>query len=202
MVQSLVEYGNSVRIHPISLEMKDRSQGQCFRYSLSTVYGRIRRQCPHPSRLLETKDRSQGRRSRYSSSTFYGMDLLYNSSWKFHQLAARQLLSGQLVRYRYGKGRQYGPSITYKITPAGSLTSSQQGEPPCWASPLACCLTGYYHLLEYLLNAHAYTQSLVDQGSGSVLAFNGLPMYYTNCIFFNTAHMYLYEFAAKFNVIL
>jgi hypothetical protein len=35
----------------------------------------------------------------------------YSSSWKFHQLAAGQLLSGQPVLY--GKGRQYGLSITY-----------------------------------------------------------------------------------------
>jgi hypothetical protein len=42
--------------------------------------------------------------------------LLYNSSWKSHQLAAGLLLSGQLVRY--GKGRRYGSSIKYKITPA------------------------------------------------------------------------------------
>ncbi len=34
----------------------------------------------------------------------------YYSSWKFHQLAAGQLLSGQSVRY--GKERRYGPSIT------------------------------------------------------------------------------------------
>ncbi len=41
------------------------------------------------------------------------------SSWKFHQLAAGQLLSGQPVRY--GKGRRYGRSIIYKITPAGKV---------------------------------------------------------------------------------
>jgi hypothetical protein len=35
--------------------------------------------------------------------------LLYSSSWKFHQLAAGQLLSEQPVRY--GTGRRYGPSI-------------------------------------------------------------------------------------------
>jgi hypothetical protein len=29
------------------------------------------------------------------------------------------------------------PSITYNITPAGSLPSSQPGGPPCWTSPLA-----------------------------------------------------------------
>jgi len=61
--------------------------------------------------------------------------LLFNSSWKFYQLAAGQLLSGQPERY--GKDRRYGPSIMYKITPAGSLSSSQQGGPPCWTSPLA-----------------------------------------------------------------
>ncbi len=66
--------------------------------------------------------------------------LLYNNSWKFHQLAARQLLSGQPVLY--GKGRRYGPSITYKITPAGPLSSSQPGGPPCWASPLVFGLIG------------------------------------------------------------
>ncbi len=65
--------------------------------------------------------------------------VLYNSSWKFHQLAAGQLLSRQPVRY--GKGRQYGPSIKYKITPA----SSCPGRPPCWASPLAFGLTAYLH---------------------------------------------------------
>jgi hypothetical protein len=69
-----------------------------------------------------------------------GIQLLYNNSWKFHQLAAMQLLSGQPVRY--GKGRWYCPSITYKITPAGSLFSSQQGGPSCWASPLAFGLIG------------------------------------------------------------
>ncbi len=59
---------------------------------------------------------------------------------KFHQLAAGQLLSAQPVLY--GKGRQYGPKITYKITPAGSLSSSQPGGPPCWASPLSFGLIG------------------------------------------------------------
>ncbi len=36
----------------------------------------------------------------------------YNSSWKFHQLAAGQFLSGQSEQY--GKDGRYGPSITYK----------------------------------------------------------------------------------------
>ncbi len=49
--------------------------------------------------------------------------LLYNSSWKFRELAAGQLLSGQPVRY--GKGRRYGPSITNKITPAGRALLQQ-----------------------------------------------------------------------------
>jgi hypothetical protein len=55
--------------------------------------------------------------------------------YKFRQLAAGQLLSGQPVLY--GKCRRYGPYITYKITPAGSLSSSQPGGLPCWASSLA-----------------------------------------------------------------
>ncbi len=59
--------------------------------------------------------------------------LLY--SWKFHQLAAGQMLSGQPVWYE--KGRRYGPSITYIITFAESLFSSQPGGPPGWTSPLA-----------------------------------------------------------------
>ncbi len=62
--------------------------------------------------------------------------LLYKSSWKYNQLAAGQLLSGQPVWY--GKGRKYWPvHTTHKITPAGSLSSSQPGWPPCWASALA-----------------------------------------------------------------
>jgi hypothetical protein len=58
-----------------------------------------------------------------------------NSSWKFNQLAAVQLLSGQLVLY--GKGRRYGPSITYKITPCRVTLLQPTRGPPCWASPLA-----------------------------------------------------------------
>jgi hypothetical protein len=71
--------------------------------------------------------------------------LLYNSSWKFHQLAARQLMSGQQVRY--GKGRGYGTSITYKITPARSLSSLKPDGPPCWVSPLAFALIGCHCLI-------------------------------------------------------
>jgi hypothetical protein len=65
----------------------------------------------------------------------YTFGIHYNSSWKFHQLAAEQLLSGQPVRY--GKGGREGPSIIYKIAPAGSLSSSQPGGPPYWVIPLA-----------------------------------------------------------------
>jgi hypothetical protein len=36
-----------------------------------------------------------------------------------------------------------GPSITDKITPAGSLFNSQPGGPLCWASPLGFGLIGY-----------------------------------------------------------
>ncbi len=59
------------------------------------------------------------------------VQLLYNSSWKLQQLAAGQPLSRQPVRY--DKSRLYGPSITSKITPTGSLSSSQPGGPPGWA---------------------------------------------------------------------
>ncbi len=57
---------------------------------------------------------------------------LYNSSWTFHQLAASGMTTST-VRKRL----TVSPSITYKSTPAGSLSSSQPGGPPCWASPLA-----------------------------------------------------------------
>jgi hypothetical protein len=74
--------------------------------------------------------------------------ILYNSRWKFQQLAAGQLLSGQPVRY--GKGRRYVPPIMYKITPAGSLSSRQPGGPPCWSSTLAYDLIGCpYCIREY-----------------------------------------------------
>jgi hypothetical protein len=52
----------------------------------------------------------------------------------FHQLEAWQLPSGQPVRH--GQGRRYGPSITYKITPAGP-SPPEPGRPPSWTSPLA-----------------------------------------------------------------
>ncbi len=44
------------------------------------------------------------------------------------------------------QGRRHRPSITYKTTshPAGSLSSSQTGGPPCWASPLAFGLHGVH----------------------------------------------------------
>jgi hypothetical protein len=66
--------------------------------------------------------------------------ILVNSSWRFHQLAAGQLLPRQPVWY--GKCGRYSLSITYNITSAGSLSSNQTGRPPCWASPLAFGLTG------------------------------------------------------------
>jgi hypothetical protein len=81
--------------------------------------------------------------------------ILYNSSWKFHELAARQLLSGQVVQY--GKGRRYGPSITYKIAPAGSLSSFQPGGPPGWVNTLAFGLIGCDHVRGPLLGSHVST---------------------------------------------
>jgi hypothetical protein len=77
--------------------------------------------------------------------------LAWRSSWRMvvyiyyiiaagNYISTLQRLSGQPVRY--GKSRRYLPSITYKITPAGSLSSSQPGGPPCWTSPLAFGLIG------------------------------------------------------------
>jgi hypothetical protein len=45
--------------------------------------------------------------------------LLYNSSWKFLELATGQLLSGQQVRYRKCRGVQliHHPSI-FRVRPA------------------------------------------------------------------------------------
>jgi len=68
-----------------------------------------------------------------------------NNSWKFHQDAAGQLLSGQPVLY--GKVREYGTSITHKITPTGSLSSSQPGGQPCWASHLAYRIIRYDNMM-------------------------------------------------------
>ncbi len=104
-----------------------------------------RRDCPHPTCRNQREGMGPQEYQAMPSSHEVTHDgwlfsLLNNSSWKFHQLAAGQLLPGQPVRY--GKGRRYGPSITYKITPAGSLSSSQPGGPPCWASPLVFGLTG------------------------------------------------------------
>jgi hypothetical protein len=49
-----------------------------------------------------------------------------NNSWKFHQDAAGQLLSGQPVLY--GKVREYGTSITHKShQPGHSPPASQAG---------------------------------------------------------------------------
>ncbi len=68
--------------------------------------------------------------------------LVWNSSWRmvvyiYNITAADNSISSQQGN-RYGTQNQgAGPSITYKITPAGSLSSSQQGGPSCWASPLA-----------------------------------------------------------------
>ncbi len=61
-----------------------------------------------------------------------GIAVAVNSSWKFHKLADG-IRKRQAVR---------GTSITYKIPPAGPLSSSQSGGPPCWASPLAFGLLG------------------------------------------------------------
>jgi hypothetical protein len=75
--------------------------------------------------------------------------------------------AGNSISSQLGSSCEDGtdPSITYKITPAGSHSSTQPGGPPCWASPLAfgliecytlcsytfISLTAKYHLLSYIL---------------------------------------------------
>jgi hypothetical protein len=93
--------------------------------------------------------------------------LQYSSSWKFQQLAAGQLLSGKPVRYR--KGWWYGPSIIYKITPAGSLSSSQPGGPTCSASPLA------FSLIE--------SMGVATSSFDLDVTWGRLPLYYLNYLF-------------------
>jgi len=84
-----------------------------------------------------------------------------HSSWKFHQLTAGQPLSRQPVRY--GKGGRYGPSITYKITHTGSLSSSPPGKPPCWASSTACYIVNVHNHPSWATHARkAWPGTLVD----------------------------------------
>ncbi len=64
--------------------------------------------------------------------------LVYNSSWKNY--SSSQLgISCQDNRFCTKKAGKNGPSITYKIPPAGSFSYSQ---PPCCASLLAFGLIG------------------------------------------------------------
>jgi hypothetical protein len=55
------------------------------------------------------------------------------SSWAAHVRVTGTVLKRQAA----------SPSITCKITPAGSLSSSQPGGPTCWASSLALSLIGF-----------------------------------------------------------
>jgi hypothetical protein len=72
-------------------------------------------------------------------------DVAHNGciAWIYYKTGAGNSIGSQLGsscqcnRYGTEKCRRYGPSITHKITPAGSLYSSQPGGPPWWASPLA-----------------------------------------------------------------
>jgi hypothetical protein len=67
----------------------------------------------------------------------YGcVHLLYNSGWKFHQLAAGQLLSGHPVHYGRAGGMAF-LSRTKSHLLGHSPPCSQPGRPPCWDSPLA-----------------------------------------------------------------
>ncbi len=59
--------------------------------------------------------------------------LLYNSSWKFNQLAAGQLLSGQPVRY--GKAGSMDRPSQCKSHLPGHCPPAQLSRAPCRASP-------------------------------------------------------------------
>ncbi len=74
----------------------------------------------------------------------------------FYIIAAGNSISSQLggpcQGNRYGWEKAGGtarPSCT-KPTPAGSLSSSQPGGPPCWASPLAFGLTGCNYIIVFM----------------------------------------------------
>ncbi len=87
--------------------------------------------------------------------------LLYKSIQNFLQVEAGHLLSGQLVRY--GKGRRYTarPTSTRSHL-SGSLSSSQHGGPPWWASPLAFGLIVYNPLAVCLIRQYSVMQSFMQ----------------------------------------
>ncbi len=80
--------------------------------------------------------------------------LAWRSSWRmivyfYFMTSAWNSIRPQLGIFcqdnRYGTEKACGtarPSHTKSITPTGSLSSSQSGGPPCWASPLAFGLIG------------------------------------------------------------
>jgi hypothetical protein len=70
---------------------------------------------------------------------------------EFHQLAAGQLLSGQ------GKVRRYGPSITYKIPPAGSLYLQ-----PARRAAVLCQSSSFRSLWLWLSNCPCYHEVHTD----------------------------------------
>ncbi len=81
---------------------------------------------------------SRPERSHGSTRVLDHAFLAWLSSFRVVVYISSQLGSSwQGNQVRYGKVRRYGPSITYKITPAASLPSSQPGGTPCWVSPLA-----------------------------------------------------------------
>jgi hypothetical protein len=97
--------------------------------------------------------------------------IVYNISWEYSTGSSQlgKLLSWQPVRY--GKGRRYGPSITYKITPAGLLSSSQPGGQPCWTSPLDFGLIGPTEYTVLLSGVHSVMRvKLALAGKGGVHA--------------------------------
>ncbi len=64
---------------------------------------------------------------------WYGLDILMSPREKTTRAPIMPSLRDEA---HDGKNRRSGPSITFKVTPAGSLSSSQPGGPPCWTSLL------------------------------------------------------------------
>ncbi len=89
---------------------------------------------------------------------WYGLDILMSPREKTTRAPIMPSLRDEA---HDGKNRRSGPSITFKVTPAGSLSSSQPGGPPCWTSPLACGLIGFAprSLLSDHLRVHLNTNN-------------------------------------------
>jgi hypothetical protein len=90
------------------------------------------------------EDLSWGKKSAKSISDRQLSFLVFNGTNIDLREHLESCFASGVVRHRAG-GRNR-PSRT-KSRPAGSLSSSQPGGPPCWASPLAFGLTGDVNLL-------------------------------------------------------